>query len=324
MRYAEFLMAVDSGNPKFIERAIELLTEAESLERQALTSKVDDPALKEDAINSLALVYRYMARCRELTGNEAATRANYESSLEQYRQLVSASPNRFSFKRNYFSCANAYSDYLILAKADPALINRLCTSAMQTLSQMLQTPEMLELEQIGLAQGHYRLGLTNSMLGNESESQNHFRMSELMRQKAYREAASQLAPTESTLAMTAMRIDWLLSQARLGMVEDVTKAVEELSALTLTDTPSATRLLKKEILIALSAATGILSETHEVQQDHTRVDSLRQQAISFVERGMEAGYQDANYLTKDPDFAWLERTGELQSILQKIRLLQNP
>jgi len=94
--------------------------------------------------------------------------------------------------------------------------------------------------------------------------------------------------------------------------------------LTLTDTPSATRLLKKEILIALSAATGILSETHEVQQDRTRMESLRQQAISFVERGMEAGYQDANYLTKDPDFAWLERTGELQSILLKIRLLQNP
>ncbi len=325
VRYSEFLLSVGKTNPRFIEKNIEKVTEylkeAESMQLSALSAVVETPEIEEDARNRLALTYRYLAQAALIRDDLPAVNQSFELSVSNYMLLIEKSGYRYGFRKNLVACVNEYGDYLLKTHADTENIERQYRLAMDSLKEMVQTPEMISLEQKGLALGYYRLGLACLRGGKDREAENHFRHCEVLREKAYRDATESLGNGSTTDAVLPQRIDWMLAQARSGMLADVTKTVEELDKRALSEVLIQSVVSTQDIFLQCSAALGILSYSTAVQPNDTSFDELRSRAIKFLNKAIEAGYKDTNYLKTDADFEWLEKTDAMDSIEAKIKAM---
>jgi tRNA A-37 threonylcarbamoyl transferase component Bud32 len=325
IRYAEFLLSVGKTDNQFAKKNIEKLTEylreAESLQLSALSAVDETPEIEEDARNRLALTYRYLAQAALIRGDLPAVNQNYELSVSNYLALLEKSGYRFGFRQNLVGCSNEYGDYLLGIHADPGKIEQQYRLAMDSLNNMMQTPEMISLEQDGLAMGHYRLGLACLRGGKDREAESHFRHSAVLREKAYRDASESLGSESTTDAVLPQRIAWLLVQARSGMATDVTKTVEELVKRAMSNAPIQSAVSKMDIFLQCSAALGILSQTMSVRENPASSETLQSQAIKSLTKAIDVGYRDVNYLKSDADFEWLSQSDALKSIEDKIQEL---
>ena len=324
VRYSEFLLNIGKTNLKFVEKARGYLKEAEELQLSALSVVVETPEIEEDARNRLALTYRRLASAALLLGDLPAVNQSYELSVSNYLALLEKSGYRYNFRQNLVGCATEYGDYLLETHADPERIEQQYRLAMDSLHNMVQTPEMISLEQNGLAMGYYRLGLACLRGGKDQEAESHFLHSAVLREKAYRDAVESLGSGSTMDAVLPKRIDWLLVQARSGMVADVTKTVEELVKRAMSEAPIQSVVSKSGIFLQCSAALGILSQTTSVRENSASSEKFQSQAIKSLGKAIDAGYRDVNHLKSDADFEWLSQSVAMKSIEDKILAIADP
>ena len=252
-----------------------------------------------------------------------ARRMEDQSHLTQdgYLALLEKSGYRYGFRQNLVGSANEYGDYLLKTHADPEKIEQQYRLAMDSLHTMVQTPEMISLEQNGLAIGYYRLGLACLRGGKDQDAESHFLHSAVLREKAYRDALESLGSGSTTDAVLPQRIDWLLTQARSGTVADVTKTVEELGKRAMSEAPIQSVVSKSDIFLQCSAALGILAQTKSVRENPASSEKFQSHAIKSLGKAIDAGYRDINYLKSDADFEWLSQSDSMKPIENKVLAL---
>lgn len=320
--YSDLLMQVGRTNPKYIEKAIGYLEEAKELQLSALAASEELPEVEEDARSRLALTYQFLAGAALLGGDHEKVNEYYELALSNYVRLIQEKGYRYGFRKNLARCANEYGDYLLGSHADPEKIETQYRLAMDSIITMTRTPEMRNLEQTdtGLAKGYYRLGLACLRGGKAKAAEEHFRHCAVLREKGYREAAEAIVEGSSEDAVLSERIDWLLAQARTGLVVEVTKAVKELVERAKSDGPIQSSMSKSDVFLQCGAALGIVSQTESIRDNPNQVTSLQSQAVKCIIKAVELGYDNTDYLGSDPDFEWLQSTKAMDEIASKIIL----
>jgi len=314
-RYSDFLLTVDPQNEKFLEKSFEILREAESLQLGVLSDPTISKEVQQDARNRLAITYRFLARLAQLRGNDLETRRAYEAAISNYRTLTSESGYRFGFQKNAAICANDYGDYLLGAKASPELIEQQYQLGLTAYNSMLQTPEMIQFEQEGLALQYYRLGLAALRAGDLTESRRRFRHSATIREKGYLDAFSAMrrdasGAEDGSLAMR-QRTAMMISQGRAGMKSELLKNIKDAVAVCSRNAYDEANFPKNEILKNCSLSLGILSEVMR-PEDSSEADKYFNYAKKLLDQAIDAGYADVSYVRTDPDFEWLSSSDSMK------------
>ena len=304
-RYASFLFRIDSTNPKFVEKAMADLKEAESLLTQSLSGVLKQPELEENIRYTLALTLSTIADIAKQSEDDAIARKAFEDIIALYNALIAKAPYRFSFLKNRYRSATDYGDYLLMRRADPALIEQQYRLAMDSLKKMLQTPEAKELEYTGLGTGYYRIGLAMLRQNKPIEANLAFRHCESLRAKAYYDRMDELDENKKAKGLVPFRIDWMIVQARLGLTEPTLASAKELIAIANSATEADGESGPMSIFKQTAASLGMLSST-QIQTNPSAASKSQRQAMDLLEKAIAAGYRDLEYLRTDPDFDWLQ------------------
>ena len=320
-RYAFFLMAADSKNPKHIVRATEVLAEAEGLLKDAIANVANRPDLEETFRDTLAQTLNTLANAQILAGDDVKVRGAYEAAIDQYQALLAKAPYRYTFLKNASNCANAYGDYLLTLGADPKSIEQQYRFALDSIKAMLMTPESKEHERTGIGLGYYRIGLVMLRQNRSEEANQAFKKCEVMRAKAYFDQKEELGTKATSRVLAAYLIEWLIVQARLGMAEQSVAGVRELLAVATTTTEADGEIAPTSLYKHAAACMGMLSST-QVPSNPTVAAKYLDNAMKLLDKAISAGYSDIEYLRTDPDFDWLQKEGLIGQVEEWMRALR--
>lgn len=302
-QYSQCLIQANPHDANYQNRAIQLMLDARTLNR----SIADDPdlpeSLIEDALNNLGLVCRLLGEIYQLRADADKTFEAYQESVASFQTLVNRSPNRPSFQRNLSIAANDFGQYLLINGSDPNRVREAYTIAKESIESLTRNNDVKLLEQLGLAIQWYALGLNAERQANKEEATRCYLMAASIRERLYREADDEVKTgiTQSYAEMMRQLVSWTLCLARADRSESVLSNVKQAYSEFLEGKLDSQ--LSSEILSTCSSALGILAQ-HLPKSSSDRV-ALLDKAVRLLEKAIECGYDDADYLARDPDFQWL-------------------
>lgn len=316
-QYSTFLMKVAPADTGFQNRALELLQAAQDLHHHILDRPSLPANLLEESRHNLGLVYKLLAKIHIARGDADKTLQAFEQSVACFQFVVAQAPYRMSFQRNLSNVANDFGQHLLLTGGDPERAREMYQLARQGLELLTRTSDVKLIEQHGLVIQWYALGLIAEREAKPTEAVRCYLMAASIRERHYRESEDDelRGKSQDHVKTLGRLVEWNLCLARAGQREAVLNHVKriytEIVSLKLDPEHS------QPLLVTSAAAMGILAQ-HSPEGSADR-QSLTAKAVQLLEKSIEYGYRDADYLQKDPDFEWLAKTPQIDKMVDLIR-----
>jgi hypothetical protein len=191
--------------------------------------------------------------------------------------------------------------------------------------------EVVNVTQMGLALGYYRLGLAADRTGNTVSAQKYYSYCLDLRDMRLREVeAANMFATNNRTVMDA-RIDRMLAQARCHRIDEVIKFVDVLLQQAATVRPvnpdNAAHAAEANELKAhyqVFAGEGLSIMVEYMAHSDPRRKELIAKAVDAVRLAVANGFENLWYLENDPDFDGIRPDSGYQAALQTLRQKQRP
>ena len=326
-RYAEFLLTLQGIDPiRTATRALENAQEATQLLRQSLSEMSADAVGRQGARQDLGLTLRTVARAAERLGIDEQAKSAYAESVSVHRELVLDFPNRYSFRKISVGSANIYGDFLLNKGDAPSLIEQQYAIAMQDLKRTLDTPEMRALQhgENGLAMQFYRMGLVGLLAGDIPKAKLVFERCALMREMAWYDTLQESDGNENLDRSITQRTELMLAKARCGQIAvavEHAKWLHERAERLVRETGDNSGLAggfpANRLFLQAAAAYGIVAEFMPASEQPAAIA----RAMLSINRSLETGFKDTNYLRNDPDLAPLQKHDTFQRRISAVTVL---
>ena len=322
-RYADFLLNFREGDPvRFATRAMENSQEAGDLLRQAIDELPADSVGRQSARQDLGSALRMLGRAAERRGMDEQADNAYSEAARVHRLLAADFPNRFSFRKSMLESSNAYGDFLLSKRAEPARIEQQYAIAMLDLQRTFDSPEIRSLQHgfNGLAMQLYRLGTVKLQSEKNSEAKQYFEQSGLLREMAWNETIERLARSKGEIDLDRLitqRIELMLTKARCGqntIAMEHAKWLFERAERLMAESGSeglAGNFFAKNIYLQSAAALGIMADSMPEDKQQATIAK----AIEAAKKAIGAGFRDVAYLRQDADLDALQKRKEYQELL---------
>ena len=326
--YAEFLLDLtDVDKQQFALKANEYLTDGGPLLLQASQSMPASSEERQNALRDYAITLQNRAVALQRLGEAPKAEADLAEAFKVLGELCSANPNRYAFRVNLIEAANKYGDYLLGSGADAKKIEQPYLVAMDTLKQTLDAAEIRTLFDgwNGLAMEYYRIGLLALRKNDPATAKDQFSRCALLRELAWsRTLEKQSDPNDLDTSLT-QRIELMLAQSRSGKVDAAFEHAKWIIAragrlASTQPTEKAGGFDAAQLYIQAAAGLGLCSE----HLNASKQDTMQQQAMKAVEKGIENGYRDFSYLATDPDFAPLQKFDSFNALIQPSSKVDDP
>lgn len=272
---------------------------------------------------ALALVER--ARLAYEISPPEDARAAYAEAVTAHEALVAKSPKNLGHRINLSVAANECGDHLLLHWNRPADAERLFTIAQEQNRAVATPPELVQYQQLGLALGHYRIGL--AMLKGDpknkaAEAQVQFLRCLELREMRVRDLEADRSLVKNHPTTIAAKLDRMLAQARVGSASTVADAVKTADGVNkICDAAKPTTSGDRIILAKwrIVTACGYSIAFGVVPPGDPQKPILRTKALAAVRTAIAAGYSNRAFLATDPDLDAIRGEPEFESAVAAVK-----
>jgi tetratricopeptide (TPR) repeat protein len=252
-------------------------------------------------------------------------RACFNKALAIFRDRLAAKPGDLAARYDLDKVASEYGDWCLMKLNAPAEALQYFHLAQEQNRALCNTHEFVNVEQMGLALGYYRLGLAATRAGQKGDAQKYYARCADLRELRVRELESGSLPVTQRQLLDA-KIDRMLVQARLGRTDDVLPFVQVLIKLAdrmkVPDPkyPDRVKDVKEtKAHYQLFASTGFALLAEAVDPSEPRRAEWTKQALGALRLAIDNGFENLWFLENDPDFDAIRLLSEYNAILEPLR-----
>ncbi len=304
----------DQSQPDDVDAALRNVNVAIQLLEDSLADFSSDDRLA-NIHRDLALATNLLSSIGVAKNDQAIARDGFEKTVRLNQELVAMEPLRIGHQRNLIASANSYGDFLLVQTRDATAARSQYVIAMLQLRRLLSDSNFQQLQEDGLAMGYYRLGLVAVAQGNQAQSQKYFSRCVLIRELDLQQRQDSAAAQQNPDLLLPQRISLMLAQARCGSTDSAIAEARRLVARAADAQPLQTGLKATQLLQFAAAGLGIVSE----KLANEAAEVLLEEAILAMEKSIDLGFDDTDYLTTDPDMAPLQKSNRFSQLLERIR-----
>jgi tetratricopeptide (TPR) repeat protein/tRNA A-37 threonylcarbamoyl transferase component Bud32 len=300
------------------QRAVELLEQNVSAVRDPKRAELGRRDLANASITAGNLAFR--------ADQPELGRRVFDRALDLCRRDVAANPRSLAARYALDKVACEYGDWCIMKLNQPEEALRYYQLAQVQNRALCDSNDVVNVTQMGLALGYYRLGLAAQKAGRADEAKKYYGRCADLREIRLREVEEESRGLSSSRKVVDARIDLMLAQARCGRSAEVIRLTDELlkSADRLKpvnpNNPglvAQTNETKAHYQIFVGEGLSVLAET--LSPSDPRRAELTARAIDAVRLAVDNGFSNLWYLENDPDFDAIRPDPAYQAILKKLR-----
>ena len=273
--------------------AAAVVGEAVTQLRAAVTGLGDSPRRQSQARRDLGLSLRLAGRQAAAAGDEPAARANFGEAIRELKALADSTRTE-GVRQHLLNTSAEYGDLLLTRYRDPKGAVAAYGQVVLQAKTLLATPEIVELQQIGVTHGYYRLGVAADRAGDPAAAARHFAQCLLRSDLQVRDRE---AAKKDPDALIEPRYELMLVQARAGKPAEAVSFADWLVKRADTAPPPAA-YPKPRLLEFAAAGYALASATAPADQR----PSLLDKAFAALEAAVAAGWANREMLETDPDF----------------------
>jgi hypothetical protein len=290
-----------------------VLQEAAATMQQAVDLVPEGEEPRANLLRDYILAYQLLGQLEQSQGQYEEARRAYESCIAACQKLMELEPLRMSHGRLWVNLNNTLGDLLLVQLGDPQGARAQYVQGMLYLRRSVWSdPVLMELQENGMAMGYYRLGIAAVAMANLPQAQQYFERCELIRELEYRHRSDSAAAKANPDLLLRSRIALILAQARAGQREVSLAGARELVERANRVEPLPDGLTSQQLLLHAAAVAGIVAE----QLSEEEGDLLRNEGVQWIEKAIETGYEDIEYLNSDPDLSPLKKSAAFIQLLK--------
>ncbi|HLW66723.1 MAG TPA: tetratricopeptide repeat protein, partial [Gemmataceae bacterium] len=252
-------------------------------------------------------------------------RTAYDQALKIFRNQQRANPTSLAARYNLDKVYSEYGDWCIMKLNEPKKALEYYQSAQQQSRALCDSHEVVNVMQMGLALGYYRLGMAAEKVGKTAEAQTYYKRCLSLREVREREVEAE-ARGEKTRGVFDAGIDRMLVQARLGQEAEVLAFCDSLlkqaaeAGKSKTDTPERKKdKLETQAHYEIFAAVGLAVLVGEMSPLDLRRAVLTAKAIACVRQAVAHDFENLWFLENDPDFDAIRSAPAYQAVIDELR-----
>jgi hypothetical protein len=190
---------------------------------------------------------------------------SFDRAVQIFKADSRANPQSLATMYNLCKVYSEYGDWCIIKMDNPSQALKYFLLAQQQNRLLCGAHEVVNVQQMGLALGYYRLGMAAQATGQKQEAKEYYDRCRELREMRVREVGLELGDKPNRKYHDT-QIDLMLVQARCGMVADVLKSAES--------------------LIDLAASVGPLRPRNQAQRAEANENRAHYQLFAGVAYGL--------------------------------------
>jgi serine/threonine-protein kinase len=243
-------------------------------------------------------------------------------AIALYRQQQASHPDSIAMRYNLSKVYSEFGDWCLMKLQSPGDALRYFNLAQQQNRALCDSHEVVNVQQMGLALGYYRLGLAAHRAGKAAEAQKYFARCLTLRAARVLEV-EQSSHSRTARALMDARIDHMLVQARLGQVAEVLAMTDELRKLADSLKPLSARNIgetndaKAHYQIFVGVGLAVLAEM--LPANDPRRSDFMTRAIDAVRLAVANDFSNLWFLENDSDFDAIRPDARYTAVVDTLR-----
>jgi serine/threonine-protein kinase len=289
------------------------------------TPAVRDPKRAELARRDLASAAMTAGNLAFRADKPELGRKLFDQALTIFRRELARNPGSLVARYNLDKVYCEYGDWLIMKLNQPEEALEYFKLAQAQNRALCDSHEVVNVMQMGLALGYYRLGMAAEKAGKTADARRYFSRCLDLREIRVREVEESSWGPNSRLLVDA-RIDRMLAQARLGQVEEVTKMTETLlklaagfKAVNPRNPNQVAELKESQAHYQIFVGEGLAVLAGGVSPGDPRRAEWTAKAVDAVRLAVANDFSNLWFLENDPDFDSVRAEPAYQAILDTMR-----
>jgi serine/threonine protein kinase len=291
--------------------------------------RVSDAHRREMAEHDLALALTMYGNLLFRDNQLQYGRKAFDEALRIFKKHQHANPTSLAARYNLDKVYSEYGDWCIMKLNEPQKALTLFQEAQKQNRALCDSHEVVNVMQMGLALGYYRLGMAAEKAGQMAQANGHYKRCLDLREIRARELEEEWHHNGETRKLIDGRIDRMLVQARLRQEREVfafcnylIKQAADLESSKPKTPEQAEENLATRAHYELFAGQGLAILAGSMNPLDFRRPVLLAKAIAFVRLAVEHQFDNLWYLENDSDLDAIRPEPAYQAIVQELRQKQ--